>query len=91
MAVSLRFTDVELSNKGSPEESVERGLFSQIGIGVDGFVYRCIAGMKLAGGDANDRSVLSVPLLDRLGGMDSAEIPVIVEFVPIGDGCDRGR
>lgn len=90
LAVSLRFTDVELSNKGSPEESVELGLFYQSGMGVDGFVFRCIAEVKLAGGDANDRSVLSAPLLDHLGGMGSAEIPVIVELVPIGDGCDRG-
>jgi hypothetical protein len=86
---SLRFTDVELSNKGRPKESVERGRFSQIRMGIDSFVYRCIAEVRLVGGDANDRSLLSVPLLD-LGGMGSAEIPVIVEFVPIGDGCDRG-
>jgi hypothetical protein len=58
-------------------------------MGIDGFVYKFIAEVKLIGGGENDRSVLSVPLLD-LGGMDSAEILVIVEFVPIGDGCDRG-
>jgi hypothetical protein len=29
---------------------------------------------------------LSVPFLD-LKGMRAVEIPVVVEFVPIGDGC----
>jgi hypothetical protein len=89
LAVSFRFNDVELSNKGRPEESVECGLFSQIRMGVNGFIYRCIPEVKLIWGDANDRSVLSVSLLG-LGGMGSAEIPVRVELVPIGDGCDRG-
>jgi hypothetical protein len=89
LVISLRFTGVELSNKGRPKESIKRGLFSQIRMGVDGVVCRCIAEVKLIGGDANDRFVLSVPLLD-LERMGSAEIPGILEFVPIGDGYDRG-
>jgi hypothetical protein len=59
LVISLRFTGVELSNKGRPKESVKRGLFSQIRMGVDGFVCRCIAEVKLVWGDANDRFVLS--------------------------------